>query len=107
MLKALWFMIKVGVLTAAAIWIAERPGTVKIEWLEYTVTVHVGLGLLVVVGTMLLAIFVYNIIRTFVDFPKAYRRYSEIKSREKGYRALTLGLTAVAAGDAKAAVYQA
>jgi HemY protein len=107
MLKALWFMIKVGALTAAAIWIAERPGTVRIEWLEYAVTVHVGLALLVAIGIMLLCIFIYNIIRTFVDFPKAYRRYSEIKSREKGQRALTLGLTAVAAGDTKSAVYQA
>jgi HemY protein len=107
MLKALWFMVKVGLLTALAVWIAERPGTVKVEWLEYTLTVHVGFFLLAFLGTMLLAILIYNIIRTFVDFPKAYRRYAEIKGREKGYRALTLGLTAVAAGDAKTAVKEA
>ena len=107
MFKALLFMVKVGLLAAVAVWVADRPGTVKIDWLEYTFTIHFGFFLLSLMGVMLLAIFSYNIIRTFTDLPKSYRRYREIRRREKGYRALTLGLTAVAAGDTKTAVYQA
>ena len=107
MIKALWFMVKVALLAALAVWVAERPGVVRLEWLDYRFTVHVGLFLLVSLLGVLLSIFIYNVIRTFVDFPKSYRRYLEIRQREKGYRALTLGLTAVAAGDTKIAVYQA
>jgi HemY protein len=100
-------MVKVGVVVGLALWIAERPGTVRIEWLEYAVNVHVGLFLLALLVVIQLSIFIYNIIRTFTDFPKSYRRYLEIRRLEKGHKALTLGLTAVAAGDTKNAVYQA
>ena len=107
MIKALWFAIKVAAAIALVVWIAERPGTVRIEWVEYTVTVHVGLFLLAAIAFVLLTLFIYQTIKAFVDFPKSYARYSEIRAKEKGYEALTRGLTAVAAGDTKAAVAQA
>lgn len=105
MLKALWFAIKVGVLIALAVWVADHPGTVRIEWAEYTFTFkHTGLFIALLLGFVLLTLFVYQTIKTFVDFPKSLRRYNEVKGREKGYEALTKGLTAVAAGDTKAAL---
>ena len=107
MIKALWFMVKIGVLVALAIWVAERPGEVEIEWLNYTIRIHVGLFLFALLCLILLSIFIYNTIKTFVDFPKSYKRYREVKDFEKGYRALTLGLTSVAAGDVKHAAHQA
>lgn len=107
MFKALWFMIKVGLLVALVVWIADRPGFVRLEWLEYTFTIHVGLFLLAALAIILSAIFLYNVIKTFADFPASYRRYREVRSQEKGYEALTTGLTAVAAGDTKVAVKQA
>lgn len=107
MFKALWYGVKIAALIAAAVWVADRPGRVQIEWLDYTLTVQVGFFLLALLGFVLLTLFVYQTIRTFVDFPKSYRRYLEIKNREKGWKALTAGLTAVAAGDTAAALRQA
>ena len=106
MIKALWFAVKVGALIALAVWIADRPGTVRIDWVEYTITVHTGLFLLALLAAFLLTLFIYQTIKTFVGLPSSVRRYNEIKAREKGYTALTQGLTAVAAGDTKAAVAQ-
>lgn len=108
MIKAFWFAIKVGVLIALAVWIVDRNGSMQFGWVdaeghEMVVTMELGFFLLCVLGLVLLSIFVYQTIKTFVDFPKSYRRYSEVRSKEKGYEALTRGLTAVAAGDAKAA----
>ncbi|MCB9983928.1 MAG: heme biosynthesis protein HemY [Rhodospirillales bacterium] len=103
MIKALWFAVKVAALVALTVWIAERPGSVRLEWMDYTVTMQMGFFLLGVLLCILLTLFVYQTIRTFVDFPSSLRRYNEIKAREKGYEALTRGLTAVAAGDKKAA----
>ncbi len=107
MIKAIWFMVKVGVLVALALWVVENPGFVEMAWLDYKLRIHVGVFLIALVAIILLSIFLYRAIRTFVDFPKSFRRYQEVKRQDKGYRALTLGLTAVAAGDTKAAVYQA
>ncbi len=107
MIKTLWFMVKIGALVALALWVAERPGFVTVEWLGYDIRAHVGLFLVALLAVILLSIFIYNIIKTFVDFPKSYRRYNEVKRFEKGYRALTIGLSAVAAGDAKIANEQA
>ena len=106
MIKTLWFMLKVGLFVALAIWVSQQQGRVEIEWLDYTINVHVGLFLAGLLTLILISIFVFSTIKTFVDFPKSLRRYNEIKRFEKGYKALTLGLSAVAAGDGKIARYQ-
>lgn len=109
MVKALWFMVKVGLLVALAVWVADHPGYVFLELPEsgFKARVHTGLFLLILLGTILLAIFLYKIIQWFADFPKIWARYQEYQRREKGYKSLTLGLTAVAAGDRKQAAYHA
>jgi len=109
MIQALWFLFKVGVLVALAVWVADHPGyvTIEVNDLDIKAKIHTGLFLLIMLATILLAIFIFRILKGFADFPKSWARYQEHRRREKGYRALTLGLTAVAAGDAKHAAYQA
>lgn len=107
MIKAIVFLVKVALLVALAVWVADRPGTVAIEWMEYKLTLQMGVFLLLFVLTVLLAIAIFGIIKGVADFPKSFRRYREYVRRDKGYKALTLGLTAVAAGDAISAQYQA
>jgi len=107
MLKTLLFLVKAALVIGALIWLAEQDGNVRIDWMEYTINVHVGLFLASLLVLILLSIFIYRIMRTVVDFPASYRYYSKIRAKDKGYRALTLGLTAVAAGDSKAAVKHA
>lgn len=107
MLRTLFFFLKIAVLVAIALWVAERPGTVRIEWLDTTVTMHMGVFLLGALGIMLLAMVLFRVLKGLADLPKTMSRYKRETGREKGYRALTLGLTAVAAGDRKAARYQA
>jgi HemY protein len=51
--------------------------------------------------------FIFGIINTLLNLPDTLRRYKARRRKEKGYRALTLGLAAVAAGDAKIAALQA
>src|SRR5688500_4138582 len=107
MLRALWFAVKVGLLVAASVWVANRPGFIEAHWLGYDVRAHVGLALLLLLLVLVLTVFIYRILWGIVTMPKALRRYRQERSREKGFRALTLGLTAVAAGDAKQAEQQA
>lgn len=103
MIRVIWYIVKVGLLIAVVVWLADRPGSVNIEWQEYTIRTQAGLFLAALILLIMLGIFVYRVIRTIVDLPKTWRRYREITRRDKGYRALALGLTAVSAGDARAA----
>lgn len=107
MIRALAFMIKMGLLAAAFIWLASQQGSVSIEWMDYTVRAQVSVFLGVVFLTIILGMIIFSLINAIVGAPAAWRRYKARRRKEKGYRALTLGLTAVAAGDAKIAAYQA
>ncbi len=107
MIKALWFLVKIAVLIALAVWLAELPGDFRFEWQGYVVTAKAGLALIALLAFIIAVVFFYQVLKTFVDFPRSYGRYSEVRAKERGYRALTRGLTAVAAGDAKTAKIQA
>ncbi len=94
MIRAILFMIKIGLFIAASLWIVEHPGNVSLEWLDYRVTVHIGFLLV-----FLFIVFLYIVYGIF--------RLNLRMRAKQGHRALTLGLTAVAAGDAKRAGSQA
>lgn len=107
MMRSLWLLFKIGVVIALVIWIAERPGTITIDWLEYKATFHIGLFIIAMLLIVILGIVIFSIIKAALDLPGNIARYKEIISKDKGVKALTIGLTAVAAGDAKSASYQA
>ena len=107
MLRAIWFAVKLGLLVAVAVWVANRPGYVDISWLGYDVRAQVGFVLLALLLSLSLLLILHRIFLGIVNFRKFLKRRSEEKRRTKGYKALTLGLSAVAAGDAKIANYQA
>ena len=107
MLKTLFFLLKLALFIGAIIWLSEQEGSVRIEWLGYTINAHVGLFLAGLLSVILFAIFIYRVIRAFVDFPASLRYYNLVKNKDKGYKALAIGLTAVAAGDTKVALKQA
>lgn len=107
MIRAVLFILKVSVLVFAAIWVADRPGSVSFEWLDNKITMHVGAFFILAALCMLCILYVHRIVRYLMDFPKTWKRYRREVNQVKGHRALTLGLSAVAAGDEKVASYQA
>ena len=107
MVRTIWFLVKLGLFIALAVWLADQVGSVNVEWMGYGIQMHIGLFVAALVVVILVSIFIYTMITTFVKFPASWRRYKEVRALENGYRAVTLGLTAVAAGDTKAAGKQA
>ena len=107
MLRTLLTIAKIGVLLAAVIWIAEHPGTIEIDWLDYKLEFHIGFFLLTLFVLLALGIFLFGVIKTLLDMPKTMQRYRDMTGKDKGLKALSIGLSAVAAGDAKGAAYQA
>jgi len=107
MIRTVLTLAKIGVFLAAVIWVAEHPGTIEIEWLEYNLQFHIGFFLVCLFLLLALGIFLFAIIKSVMDVPKTIERYKNITSKDKGLKAFSIGLSAVAAGDAKGASYQA
>ncbi|MCB1592501.1 MAG: heme biosynthesis protein HemY [Alphaproteobacteria bacterium] len=107
MIRALWFLVKASVVVAIAVWLADQEGSIVIDWAPYKLTFHVGVFLLALFVLLFLSNLIFSVIKGILDMPKSFQRYRDITNREKGYRALTIGLTAIAAGDSKSASYQA
>jgi HemY protein len=93
-----WLLIFVG-LVAAAVFFADRPGQVEIVWQGWQVVTSVG----VLVGAAVLAglavMLACWLILLITGSPRAFLRRQRERRRRAGYRALTQGMVAVAAGD--------
>lgn len=106
MLRAIWFAIQIGILLYAALWVSQRPGTFDIDWLGYQIHGQIGVFLAGVLLLVLMVLALHKIFLALIGLRRRYKDYRAHQRHEKGLKALTLGLSAVAAGDAKVANYQ-
>lgn len=103
MRKALIYFIKLSILVAASVWLAQRPGRVTVEWLDHVAEMPVGIAALVVLVLMVLTAMSYRLWRVLRGGPGMLGRFRRANRRDQGFRALAQGMVAVAAGDATAA----
>jgi HemY protein len=106
-IRALPALIVIVVLIAVAIFIADRPGSVELDWQGWRVDTNVAVLALGVALLGLVAAGVFHLIRKLVTAPAAYLRWRKERRREAGFRALTQGMVAVAAGDPEEATKHA
>ena len=105
MFQTIWFFVKIFLIIAFLAWIISLSGKISIDLLEYNLTVPTNIFFLFVTILLFVCIFLYKIISGFFSLPKIFSRHREDTRHQKGYNALTRGLVAVAAGDAKQASY--
>ncbi|UEM03779.1 heme biosynthesis protein HemY [Skermanella rosea] len=103
MTRAIWFLIKLAIVVAIAIYLVENPGAVTIDWQGYVINTSFAMLLLVTVAIIAIVALAYRLYRGVRGAPGAFGRRSRARKRERGYRALTRGMVAVAAGDAAGA----
>ncbi len=100
MIRAAVILIVLAFIAAAAAWFADNPGSVSIDWGDWRIDTTAGVA---VAGVALLTVVVallYRAWRWVRTSPHRIRERQEHQRRLQGYRALTRGLVAVAAGDA-------
>jgi HemY protein len=107
MLRALWYLIKIGLLVGVSIFLIVQPGQVMMEWSDYRVKLPIGY---LAVGILILLFFVSffsEMITRLSLWPSHLARARAEKRRVKGYRALMQSISAAATGDEKTAYYLA
>ncbi|MGH6804607.1 MAG: heme biosynthesis HemY N-terminal domain-containing protein, partial [Methyloceanibacter sp.] len=99
MIRILLFIL--GVLAAAIglAWLADRPGTVTVEWLGYQVETSALVAALAVAGIVVLLILIWAVLRYLFTRPAAVAAYVRERRRQQGYDALSRGLLAIGVGD--------
>jgi HemY protein len=103
----LFYLVQVGILAGIAIWIHERPGHVSFVWLGHRVDTSMGVLLAALLILLFVAILLHRLWRLIWRGPRDLARLNTERKRQQGYRALSQGMAAVAAGDAQEAKRQA
>lgn len=100
MIRLLWTLLKIGLVVAAAVLLAQLPGDGEFSLGDWRINARTGGLLVAVLFFGLLAAFVYRYWLALRRTPQAMRFGRAGRRRERGYRALSLGMVAVAAGAA-------
>ena len=93
-----WFAIAV-VAMLGAVWLAEQPGTLTAEFHGWRLDTSVGMLAVAVMVLIVLAVGGWLLYRWIVGTPGSLLEGWFDSKRRRGYRELTRGLAAVAAGD--------
>jgi HemY protein len=100
-------IVALALFVAAAIWFSDRPGSVSIEWQGWLIEMSVGRFVLAAAIALAAALVLIGVLRLIGRAPGRIRESLRSSRRERGYRALTQGMVAVAAGDPDEANRQA
>jgi HemY protein len=94
-------------LVGSALYFAYNPGGVTLQWLGYRLDMHIGAAVFLIVVAYIVLQFLWWLLGIILRSPRSFSMARSNSRKAKGYRALTRGLTAVAAGDAGEARRQA
>jgi HemY protein len=103
MRRALPGLIAIALVVAVAVFFADRPGTIVVSWLGWRIDVAVGIAALLLFVAVAILWFVLSLVARLVRAPRNFAGRRRDQRRLEGYRALTSGLVAIAAGDAREA----
>lgn len=100
MIRAALLVFVLALIALAAAWFADHPGAVAIDWGVWRIETTAGVAVAAVALLAVIAALLYRAWRWLRTSPRRLRERQEHQRRLQGYRALTRGMVAVAAGDA-------
>jgi HemY protein len=99
MIRASLLLLVFALAAGAAAWVADQPGGVSLIWRHYRIDTTIGVVATIILLTAVAAALLYQVWRWLVSAPANLRKRWRERRRARGYRALTQGMVAVAAGD--------
>ena len=103
MIRVVLFLVSVAIVAAGFVWVADRPGDIAITWMGYRIETSLMVGALAVGALILVAIFLWSILRGILRSPEQVSLFFRHRRAMKGYLAISRGLIAVGAGDLRIA----
>lgn len=102
-MRAVPALVAIAIVVAAAVFIANQAGSVAVTWRGWEIETSLAVMALAIAAVAVAASLVFTILRWLVRGPRGWSRARRERRRRDGYRALTQGLVAVAAGDTEEA----
>ena len=99
MVRILLFILGVVAAALGLAWFADRPGSIKVEWLGYQIETNAFIGALAVIAIVVLALVLWALLRYLVTRPAALAAYTRERRKQQGLDALSRGLLAIGVGD--------
>ncbi|HVI53119.1 MAG TPA: heme biosynthesis HemY N-terminal domain-containing protein [Candidatus Sulfotelmatobacter sp.] len=103
MLRLLSYAVVLAALVAGTVWLADRPGLVHVEWLQWQIETSVPVLLAALLVIAVIMVFALRLILAVWRIPGRWAASWQSRKLRKGYQALSDGLAAAAAGDGRKA----
>lgn len=99
MIRLLFRFLLLAAAAAGFAWIADRPGTIVIRWLNREIETSVLAGLSALILGVLALWFLLGLLRRLIGTPGAIGGYFRFRRARRGYESLSRGIIAAGAGD--------
>lgn len=103
MIRVVFYLIVVGVLSLGAAWLADRPGDVVVTWQGLRIETSVMVAIAVALAAMAALAIVFAVLRAIVRTPTVLAQRRRRRRSMRALEAISNGLIAVGAGDLGAA----
>jgi HemY protein len=90
-------------LAGAFAWLADRPGVLRVDWLDYRIEAPLAVGLAVLFAAFILCLWLYGLLRKTFRAPGTMSGFFRTRRNRRGYDSLSRGIIAIGAGDLMAA----
>ena len=107
MVRLLIFLAVLALAAGGLTWLANNPGVVDVTWRGEEYEVSLMFGLAAVLALAIAIAIVWALLRFVFRIPSLVSVGAQARRREKGFRALSRGMLAVGAGDARGAAKNA
>ena len=103
MIKVVLYVISLAAAVAVAVWFANAPGTVTLDWLGWRVDTTVAMLFVLVIGLLLIGTFLVRVWSLLIGAGRAFRDARTDLRVTRGLSGLAAGFAAVLGGDVTSA----
>nr|PZN86289.1 MAG: heme biosynthesis protein HemY [Pseudomonadota bacterium] len=99
MLRLVLFLLAVLVIAFGLSWLADRPGSLIVQWQGYEIETSVFRAIVILAVLLGLTIVLWSVLRQIWNSPAAIGQFLNRRREKRGLEALSSGMIAIGAGD--------
>ena len=107
MMRVIAFLALLLAFALGLAWIADRPGSVVVTWLGQRLELDILTAIIALLAISILLALTWSLLRLLLRLPSLMAIASRSRRKQKGYSAVSRGMVALSAGDARSAAKHA